>query len=107
MIGYVDSLINAVIDKLSNIPGFSPIEHVGQYYGGKLGEGFAEGIAAAAGQVGRAASGLAGAALDGMHGGATVNGGVTFHINGARDPRLVANEVWLTFSRELALREGA
>jgi hypothetical protein len=41
------SVRDAVLGLLKDVPGFSPIEHVGQFYGGKLGMGFAEGIAAA------------------------------------------------------------
>lgn len=49
--GYAESLystartiVDNVIDILKDIPGFSPIEHVGQYFGEKLGGGFAEGL---------------------------------------------------------------
>ena len=102
VVGYAESLVHAVIDKLKDIPGFSPIEHVGQFYGEKLGMGFAEGIASATDISGRAASGLVGGAMGGM----TTMGNLTFNISGAGDPRSVADAVWATFARELTLREG-
>ena len=59
-ISYVVGLIE---DGLSNIPGYSPIEHVGQYFGGKLGGGFAEGIIGAASDVFGASGSLVDAAI--------------------------------------------
>lgn len=59
-IGYATGL---VIEGISNIPGFSPIEHVGQFYGRRLGEGFAEGISSASRMVNSASTGLAGTAI--------------------------------------------
>lgn len=101
--GYAASLVDAVIGILSDVPGFSPIEHVGQYYGAKLGSGFAEGIASATKATGSAASGLVSGAMGGM---TTNMGGLTFNINGAGNPQATADAVWSTFARELSLREG-
>lgn len=67
MIGSVISaaqgLVDAAMGILSNIPGFSPIEHVGQYYGAKLSGGFAEGIASAEKMVSGASSSVVDAAI--------------------------------------------
>ena len=103
--GFVGGLVDDVLDKLSNVPGFSPIEHVGQYYGAKLGQGFADGINSASRSVSAAAGGLTGSAAAGMA--TNYNGGINISVSGAGDPNAVANAVFAVFSRELALQRGA
>lgn len=43
----ISGIVDNIINLFKNIPGFSPIDHVGAYFGEKLGFGFAEGLASA------------------------------------------------------------
>lgn len=99
------ALVAAVIDVLKNIPGFSPIDHVGEYYGAQLGEGFGRGISNAEFAVNQAASGMVGAAVSGISG-PVINGGMTISVSGAGDPNAVADRVFAKFAREMGLAGG-
>lgn len=60
-------IVNAVIDIFKHIPGWSPIEHVGLYYGAKLGQGFADGLGSTAKNIFGEARGLTNSAISGLH----------------------------------------
>jgi TP901 family phage tail tape measure protein len=64
-------LVDAVEGILSNVPGYSPIDHMGAFFGSKLGYGFTSGLASAIPTAGDVARELLGAAADNLSGGAT------------------------------------
>jgi TP901 family phage tail tape measure protein len=65
-ISAAQNIVNTVTDLLSNVPGFSPIEHVGLYYGEKLGFSFGEGIANSLKSNVRATSDMVNSVIDEM-----------------------------------------
>lgn len=69
--GAARAIVNAVEGILSNVPGYSPIDHMGAYFGAKLGYGFSEGIARAIPTAGDMAAELLGAAASNLQGAST------------------------------------
>lgn len=122
ILGALDGLISSILGKLSDVPGFSPIEHVGQYYGAKLSGGFAEGIASMSSDAMLAAGSVVDAAMrpldasvsPGGEFGAGGGGGNTYISISLKSQELIdlirnaedGGEFSRNFGRELAMYGG-
>lgn len=86
MLGAVLSAAQGLVDGamgiLSNVPGFSPIAHVGEYFGAQLGGGFASGIAGMGDRVGGASDSLVAAAMAPLDASVSPSGGLTSALSG-------------------------
>ena len=64
------NIVSAVEGILNDVPGYSPIDHMGAYFGSKLGYGFSQGIAKAIPSAADMAGELLGAAASNLRGSA-------------------------------------
>jgi hypothetical protein len=109
-------LINQIPESIRKFLGISSPSKVFMEIGGNVVQGLAKGIHDEEALALAAVSSLAGAitgmqfvapALTGITPGTMQAGAITINVNGAGDPRAVADNVFSLFNRELSLRGGA
>lgn len=103
VIGFAESLAQAVYDKIKAALSIKSPSKKTTFLGEMLGEGLILGMANAERKVANAAGSMTGAAMSGM---SNYNGGINISVSGAGDPNAVADRVFARFTREMALSTG-
>lgn len=100
-ISAAQSLVDSVLGILSNIPGFSPIEHATAYYGAKAAQGFADGIASLEHRVANSSQNIVDAAMKPLNVQSSSEMGAAGGSNGA--PVIIITpdpEKWVQYMRD-------